>query len=60
MIGLALIGIGIGFGPYGLLIAREPGECIGVCYDQAAILTIGSIAGFIAGLFLLLEYWLRD
>jgi uncharacterized membrane protein YqgA involved in biofilm formation len=60
IIGVAIIGVGITLGPYGLLVARET-ECVWeVCISNALIYGLGSVVTFVIGLWLLLEFWLRD
>lgn len=58
--GLAVVAAGLTLGPYGLLIARAT-ECVWeVCVSNALIYGLGSAVAVIVGLFLLLEFWLRD
>jgi hypothetical protein len=58
--GVALLGISITFGPYGLLVARTT-ECVWeICVSNALMYGLGGFVIFVVGLWLLLEFWFRD
>jgi len=60
IIGVALLGISITFGPYGLLVARTT-ECVWeICVSNALMYGVGGFVLFVVGLWLLLEFWFRD
>ena len=60
IVGVALLGVSITLGPYGLLVARTT-ECIWeICVSNALIYGLGGFVIFFAGLWLLLEFWFRD
>jgi hypothetical protein len=55
-----LLGVGITLGPSGLLVARET-ECVWkICVSNALIYGLGSVVTFVIGLWLVLEFWLRE
>ena len=60
IVGVALLGVSITLGPSGLLVARTT-ECVWeICVSNALIYGLGGFVLFFAGLWLLLEFWLRD
>jgi hypothetical protein len=60
IIGVALLGVSITLGPYGLLVARTT-ECVWeICVSNALMYGVGGFVIFVVGLWLLLEFWFRD
>jgi hypothetical protein len=60
MVGVALLGVSITLGPYGLLVARTT-ECVWeICVSNALMYGLGGFVLFVVGLWLLLEFWFRD
>lgn len=60
IVGVALLGVSITLGPYGLLVARTT-ECVWeICVSNALMYGLGGFVIFFVGLWLLLEFWFRD
>ncbi len=60
IVGLALLGVSMTLGPYGLLVARAT-ECVWeICVNNALMYGVGGFVIFVVGLWLLLEFWFRD
>ena len=58
--GVPLLGVSMTLGPSGLLVARTT-ECVWeICVSNALIYGVGGFVLFFAGLWLLMEFWLRD
>ena len=60
IVGVALLGVSITLGPYGLLVTRTT-ECVWeICVSNALMYGLGGFVIFFVGLWLLLEFWFRD